>query len=576
MSYLKRDKRESHFKDEISKTFFIYAFIPIIVLTLVTYVSFYFIWSHIIKTQNLSYNRNISAKLNEAVSYYNEMAMEISRDDEIKQVVYDKKVTNTLYYKMYEIANKKNPRCHFLILDSALKPVMTNFYSLPSYFTDKLGSFRNMIRDLNENPDDVLIMTDHSIIPKNDLGVVMIGKAIELHDKIAGYVLFDISGSDIEKILGERALWNVVITDKYNHIAFTTNINFTDPIGKLNTKFIKRQGFIRTGDDSYFVIRNEIAGGVLYIYTFTAIDFLDTVFFVSGSFLILVFTALAVSMFFVARYIANKKTAVIDEIVEAIHNVQNGNLNRRLYINTNDEFKIIGDSFNQMLQDIKELIELNREEAKQSIISELKQLESQFNSHFLYNTLETLKYMVKFDGEAASKIIVKLSNLLRYSMNGSLSNVTLQEDISHTENYLFIQRIRFSSRFNYFVDIDERCRDCVVPKLITQPLIENAIQHNMDRCDQLSVNINAKLLEDKLVITVRDNGDGISAEELNAIKAMLSKTKNDTEHIGLYNVQRRIRLMYGEKYGLMIKSWKGKGTIVKIFLPFQKEGDIDV
>lgn len=569
--------RRNSFKEEIRRTFFIYAFIPIIILTLVIYVSFYFIWFHIIEVKNLSYNRDISAKLNEAISYYNKMAMEMSQDDKIKQMVYNKKPTNECYYKMYEIANKMNPRCHFLVLDSNLKVVMTNFYSPPPYLIQRIGSFKNMINDLNNvKSNKALIITDHSILPQNGLGVVMIGKGIESYNKINGYILFDISGTEIEKILGNRESRDVIITDKYNHIAFTTNKNFVDSIGKLRTEFVGKQGLIKSGNGSYYIIRNDILDGLLSIYTITAVDFIDTAFFVTAFFLILVFIAMAISMSFVAKYIASKKTAVIDRITAAIQDVQNGNLDRGLYINTNDEFKIIGDSFNHMLQRIKELIELNVEEAKQSAIFELKQLESQFNSHFLYNTLETLKYIVKFDPESASKIIIKLSNLLRYSMNSSLSQVTLLEDIAYTENYLYIQKVRFGKRFSYFVEIEERCRECIVPKLIIQPLIENAVQYNMEKCDHLSVYINAKCLIDKLVITVRDNGKGINQEKLYAITTMLKKGKNGTENIGLYNIQRRIKLIYGGKYGLKIKSQENKGTIVKIFLPFKKEGDIGV
>jgi sensor histidine kinase YesM len=238
-----------------------------------------------------------------------------------------------------------------------------------------------------------------------------------------------------------------------------------------------------------------------------------------------------------------------------------------LKIESHDEFEIIAQSFNKMLTDIRELIYKNNEETKRSMLAEIKQLESQLNPHFLFNTLETIRCLAKYSPASVDRIIVNLSSLLRYSINNTIKNVTLGEDIEHTENYLEILKYRFNQNLDYEINIEAQALECIVPKLLIQPIIENAVKHGFECRSHLWVRVKGRFLDDKLIIVIFDDGVGMEEEKVKKITEMLKDDSNDTINIGLYNVNRRIKLMFGKEYGLDIMSEKDAGTTVRICLP---------
>lgn len=197
----------------------------------------------------------------------------------------------------------------------------------------------------------------------------------------------------------------------------------------------------------------------------------------------------------------------------------------------------------------------------------------QFNPHFMYNTLENIKFMIKLDPSAAQQTIVYLSEVLRYSIDNSVSQVCLEDDVKYIENYLFILKARFSKQFSFNIDISDSAKRALVPKLLIQPMIENSVKYGFDMQGALDIHITAQTLHTRIIITVTDNGSGMDAKELSAVQKMLRAKFNSTNHIGLYNVHRRIHLLYGSRYGVDIQSKKGYGTTVRIVLPLKVEKD---
>jgi sensor histidine kinase YesM len=220
-----------------------------------------------------------------------------------------------------------------------------------------------------------------------------------------------------------------------------------------------------------------------------------------------------------------------------------------------------------MLKSLREQIEENKELATNVAFSQLKQLESQLNPHFLFNTLDNIRFMAKIDTDAADKMIVSLSGILRYTIRDTREEVTLREDLNNLQYYLNILQIRFNKRFKYRIDVGEDIMDCLIPKLLLQPLLENAIKYGFGGREKLSVTIKGYQITDRLVFVCEDDGAGISEERLKEIREMLEKETNDSAHYGLYNIHRRIRLMYKGDYGLDIEGKEGEGTLVRIVLP---------
>jgi len=268
-----------------------------------------------------------------------------------------------------------------------------------------------------------------------------------------------------------------------------------------------------------------------------------------------------------ADYIAKKKTKSIELLINSINQVQDGNLNAFLDIKSGDEFELIGKHFNKMLNRLELLINKNLELTNRNQIAEIKQLESQFNPHFIFNTLETLKYMIAIDKEKATEMIIKFANILRYSIDYENKTIKLEQDISYLNNYLTIQKFRYNDRLTYEMNIEEDSKKLIVPKLILQPIIENCINHSYKRKESLHIVLDISIINNELIMVVKDNGDGITKSRLNEIMLKLDDNSIENNNIGLSNIHRRLKLLFGEKYGIFIESEEKIGTIVTIKIP---------
>lgn len=251
-----------------------------------------------------------------------------------------------------------------------------------------------------------------------------------------------------------------------------------------------------------------------------------------------------------------------------IKKVEQGDLNARMDVQSNDELGQLGHSLNSMISETQILIDkLIREEHEKKEV-QLEALHAQINPHFLYNTLNTIKWMAKIQGNnSVSKAITALVKLLRISINLGKENITLKEEIDYVMNYIVIQKLRFSTSINIKYNIDQGCMDFTVPKLILQPIVENSIIYSMeDEQHELEIEINGFIEDNNLVIEVCDNGPGIKEEILkNILKTIFDKDR--FSKVGLNNVNQRIKLYCGNEYGLKIENNLVAGTKVIVTLP---------
>ena len=245
---------------------------------------------------------------------------------------------------------------------------------------------------------------------------------------------------------------------------------------------------------------------------------------------------------------------------------QIGNFDIQVHTKQKDEIGSLIQSYNFMLGEIKRLIHVVTEEKMAQKTAELNALQAQINPHFLYNTLDTINWMLLARGEDdISDLIVRLGELLKYSISGANTLVPLQEEVRYIRNYLEIQKCRMEERLEYAISIEEACNVYPCPKLLLQPLVENAIKHGLEPLVRGGkVCIIAVIDQGELKITVIDDGQGMEAEKIQDI--LLDK------RVGLKNVEKRIKLIYGQSYGLRIHSQKNNGTTVEIHLPLIVEG----
>lgn len=226
------------------------------------------------------------------------------------------------------------------------------------------------------------------------------------------------------------------------------------------------------------------------------------------------------------------------------------------------EFDRLSIAFNIMVKRIETLIARQREEEAKTAEAERKALESQLNPHFLFNTLSTIKALARLHGEdQIYTIAVRLGKLLRYSINNHASDATIKESLELAESYLMIQKIRFGDRLHYSISCPENLLDVQIPRLIIQPLAENAVIHGLEgKTGQWELSITVEEKEGKIRIMVTDNGLGFNPD-------IITEDLMQEGHTGLYNIRRRLELRYGKSFSFTLESEEGQGTTAMLELP---------
>lgn len=271
-------------------------------------------------------------------------------------------------------------------------------------------------------------------------------------------------------------------------------------------------------------------------------------------------------------FMVHRTTRPLKKLISTMNVIEKGDLSVRFKVKHNDEIGQLGNSFNNMIEEIDNLIntvyvsELRKREA------ELNALQAQINPHFIYNTLESIRMMAELNDDiATSKMTMTLGKLLRYSISTKKQKVTVRQDIEHLKNYIKLQNYRFNDKFQLTLDIDEMIYEANIVKLLFQPIVENAIFHGLETTSGMGIiNIKGYQSSEGVCFEIKDNGIGMTAEQIDRLEFSISdfnSIEKDSKSIGLKNINERIKLNYGDDYGLRIYSEFGKGTTITLVLP---------
>ena len=291
----------------------------------------------------------------------------------------------------------------------------------------------------------------------------------------------------------------------------------------------------------------------------------------------------AITLYF---YLTNRMTRPIQILKNKMRLAASGYLEAKAQIDGTDEIADLGRSFNTMLEQIKQLLDRSIEEQKQIQLAELRTLQAQINPHFLYNTLDSIVWMAEArKHDQVIRLVQALSQFFRISLSKGRDVISIAEEIEHIRNYLIIQQMRYRDILDYDIQVDPDIRNCQVLKMTLQPLVENALYHgikNKRRKGRIEVR-GWRDGQGGILLKVADNGIGMAPERLDEIRRSLSggiesrsDSPDETRHhgFGLRNVHQRIRLYYGEPYGLHVESTHMEGTEVTLRIPdFEGEGN---
>ncbi|QTH41016.1 sensor histidine kinase [Cohnella sp. LGH] len=241
-----------------------------------------------------------------------------------------------------------------------------------------------------------------------------------------------------------------------------------------------------------------------------------------------------------------------------------------------DEIGVLYTEYNKMIQDIDRFIKESYQNRLITLDSQMKALEAQINSHFLYNTLESINSIAEIEEVESIAVMTKaLGDMFRYSIKTESELVPIEDELAHVSNYMTIQKIRYEDKIDFRLEIEEGLSSCKVLKLIVQPIIENALYHGLESTRKKgTVVVKVFRREELVVFEIADDGVGMSAQQLQELRALLSEPPafselghRDKRSIGLKNVHSRISLYYGTEYGLSLESEQDKGTRVVLNVP---------
>ncbi|MGO4544806.1 sensor histidine kinase [Paenibacillus sp. 2TAB23] len=341
-----------------------------------------------------------------------------------------------------------------------------------------------------------------------------------------------------------------------------------------------------SGKEGYKVIKYE---GRQYFVTFIASTYTDWTYYTLIPFddifdrvvkvkntIIIIFAVLFIAILFIAVSFAKGITEPIERLNAKMKRVQLGHFE---YIEEPNERALAMDEAGQMHRNFRIMVErinelIHENYVKQLTIrdTEFKALQAQINPHFLYNTLESINWSAKLSNQThISQMVEALGSLLRTSINLKEPLIPLSKELDIINHYVTIQKYRFEERLDFQVNVSDTLLHCSIPKLSLQPLVENAINYGLEQMiDTCSIRIAAYAEDNWLFITVEDNGPGM--EEAFVAQLLSGQVQTKGSGLGLKNIEDRIKLLYGEAYGLMVESEPNGGTRVKIMLPYEMRG----
>lgn len=553
------NKKTTTFQENIRNTFISYAIIPSLILVCLAMLLFYWSWNYSI----IHYNRQDNAQITHTLeAIENTWSAEVSKLCDLAKDEPTQKITDI--YEIIYAADRSN-RCssQVYLLDDKCELIWSvedadmDFLLQPEY--QQWG----ILRMIRQQPETL------STYIQNDF--LCMGQGIlDENGKFLGYLVVGIPGKECADILSGINR-KYAITDEMGWIYLSNSAEYlSDEMGRFLWFDKRKDGFFAENNQHFYLTQNHILSGQIGVYTMTDTDPKVHIMWWMILMIVVIFAIIGIVTYYSTRKVSAKYTQDVKLLADAFTSVENGEWNTSLTMDSTLEFQVIGKAFNKMIDSMHKQVEENKELALHAAFAQVKQLESQFNPHFLFNTLDNIRFMIHIDANAADKMITSLSKLLRYSIHDSGEEISVKEDMENIQSYFNILQIRYNKRFAYEVNIEEPILDCMIPKLIMQPLVENAVKYGFTDRDKLTVKIKGYEKQDRLIFSCEDDGAGMTPQQLKDIRRRLQQKENKEGHLGLYNIHRRIQLMYGEEYGIFLESEIGQGVVVVLVLPVKR------
>lgn len=434
-------------------------------------------------------------------------------------------------------------------------------------FHTQLPPYWGILKVASVHRDEMIIRREKE--PLGDSGILLrAARMIEDEDGgCAGFIVVSMREANFEEVL--RGTYSsqdgICIVDGFWETVYHTGIAAQENIGDtLRGRLIEGGGIPSSWKNNSLYISSLGDTGLYSIVLRPDVFTSDTT---KAMYSVMIIMA-AVSMILcamVANRLSNSLTRPVKSLNKAMYEVQSGNLDTRIEIGRADEFGQLSSSFNTMTSELKDYMEKQVSQQKQINEIQVAMMQAQLNPHFLYNTLDTMKWVAKANHiPEIATLASRLAKILRTSIS-QVQFITLKEEMELVESYAEIQKIRFNGKFCFEYDLPEDVKQYRIPKLIVQPIVENAVIHGLVDCDEGHITVRAYEQAGQLHIEVQDDGCGISQEVMEHLNSR--NREQLTGHLGFYNVDTIIRLHYGDEYGVQVERPECGGTKVDIVIP---------
>lgn len=463
------------------------------------------------------------------------------------------KLLDQMYSVYYDLSSKVSNNLNVIIFAKDNSPLFT---SQPSLLGNTYSTFNiNLIAGQLEHKDRVITtLLNPSLFSSSKY---VIGDAVTIGDNTLK-ILYFIDYVYFNNILASHRGNHLVITDKFNNVIASSSEEFVGTMRKFDTETTR----LSLNGEQYTIdtlaVQDKFNVSILRQSKGLSLPVIIA-FLVFG----ITFVLLQRLNRYSAKKIGSEITQSVETLMEGVESMKKGNLLIDIPIYTGDEFDTLARDFEDLGYQLKNAITTNERLIESTKNAEIRQLEAQFNPHFLYNSLEVIRYLIHDDPIRAQRLIVAITKLLRYSIKKDGNTVLLKEDIEYIKLYLEVQKIRLMERFNYTIEIDDNVFDFMVPKLILQPLIENCLKHGYKNQTNLNVGVIAYKKEGFVYLHVIDDGSGMPE---NLVKDLNNTIESDKlESYGIRSVIQRIGLIYGDRGSVRIES-DAQGTHVMIVI----------
>lgn len=390
---------------------------------------------------------------------------------------------------------------------------------------------------------------------------------------VGGVLLVDMNFNAIDQMFGKISLGKkgyVLILDSFGNVIFRPrNRPMLDKFDLNNILRGRDRSFVKNiNGDRAIVTVSTVEHAEWRIIGISYIDDLIATRREISDFVIWMLALSAFLTIVMSIFMSFKISRPIKILENSMRRVSEGNFDTVSDVKGDNEVESLSRTFNMMLITIRNLMaQIVRDQAARRK-SELNALQAQIQPHFLYNTLDSILWMAeKGNNNEVVSMVTALSRFFRLSLSDGKNVITVEEELEQVKNYLFIQENRYKNKFIYHFDVQADTLKCRIPKLLLQPIVENAIYHGIEgMADEGEIHISSSLDDGRLLLQVKDKGLGMSDEKLKSLINDLSQSKGSSS-IGLKNVNERIKLHFGREFGINVESEQEMGTAVKLLLP---------